>query len=87
MSGMASNYNMSRLVAGQVLAIVAGVCAVLGAQRVSTGSISTYTPFVIVTAAYGVMMFASSYVEEEQHFWYWTTTAWLALLGLKNCNG
>lgn len=26
------------------------------------------------------MMFASSYVEEEQHFWYWTTSAWILCL-------
>lgn len=28
-------------------------------------------------------MFASSYVEEEQHFWYWAATGWLALLAIK----
>lgn len=26
------------------------------------------------------MMFATSYVEEEQHFWYWVTAAWMAYL-------
>jgi hypothetical protein len=26
------------------------------------------------------MMFATSYVEEEQHFWYWATAAWMAYL-------
>jgi ethanolaminephosphotransferase len=26
------------------------------------------------------MMFASSYVEEEQHFWYWITAGWVAYL-------
>jgi ethanolaminephosphotransferase len=87
MSSMASNYDMFRLIVGQVLAVVAGLCALLGAQRVSAGTITTYRPFFFVTAGYGTMMFASSYVEEEQHFWYWATTAWLTLLGLKNCNG
>lgn len=33
-----------------------------------------------ITALYGIMMFASSYVEEEQHFWYWVTSAWLSSL-------
>lgn len=36
--------------------------------------------YALVTILYGTMMFASSYVEEEQHFWYWTTSAWFALL-------
>lgn len=87
MSSMASNYDMSRLIAGQGLAIVATICAILAARQINTGSISTYGPFCFISIAYGVMMFASSYVEEEQHFWYWTATAWLTLLGLKNFNG
>lgn len=33
-----------------------------------------------MTILYGVMMFATSYVEEEQHFWYWATAAWMAYL-------
>ena len=28
-------------------------------------------------------MFASSYVEEEQHFWYWASSSWLGWLLLK----
>ena len=28
-------------------------------------------------------MFASSYVEEEQHFWYWTSSAWLGWLFIR----
>lgn len=84
---MASNYDMSRLVTGQALAVVAVLCAMPATHNVSGQNLRTFLPFAFVTLAYGVMMFASSYVEEEQHFWYWTATAWLALLGLKNCNG
>jgi len=29
-------------------------------------------------------MFASSYVEEEQHFWYWLTPAWTVILTVKS---
>ncbi|MGG6497429.1 UNVERIFIED_CONTAM: hypothetical protein NY603_31355, partial [Bacteroidetes bacterium 56_B9] len=36
--------------------------------------------FALISLLYGVMMFASSYVEEEQHFWYWLTPAWLTVL-------
>lgn len=87
MSSMASNYDMSRLIAGQAIGIVAVVCAVFGTHMISDQNMRTFSPFAFVTVAYGVMMFASSYVEEEQHFWYWTTTAWLTLLGVKNCDG
>jgi ethanolaminephosphotransferase len=87
MSSMASNYDMSRLITSQVLAAVAVLCAVLGTHHVSGQNFRTFLPFGFITVAYGVMMFASSYVEEEQHFWYWTTTAWLALVGLRNMDG
>jgi ethanolaminephosphotransferase len=87
MSGMASNYNMPRLILGQGLAAASVIAAVLSASLIVRGSRSTVIYFAFVTIAYGIMMFASSYVEEEQHFWYWTATAWLALLGLKNYDG
>jgi hypothetical protein len=31
------------------------------------------------------MMFASSFVEEEQHFWYWSASGWLAYLYFAEC--
>lgn len=86
MSSMASNYDMPRLFLGITVSAVAVTCA-LGAFILSVREpISSALPFAAVTVAYGVMMFASSYVEEEHHFWYWATTAWLVLLGLKGMN-
>ncbi|KAI1504236.1 GPI ethanolamine phosphate transferase [Biscogniauxia marginata] len=83
MSSMASNYNMDRLIAGGVAAAIASVAAII-AVVASTGSGSgSLGPFALITTLYGVMMFASSYVEEEQHFWYWSTSAWLFYLALK----
>ena len=35
------------------------------------------------TIAYGLMMFASSFVEEEQQFWYWMMSAWSGWVFLK----
>lgn len=84
MSSMASNYNMPRLILGQGLAVASLLAAVIAATLTFRGSPSTILFFAFMTITYGIMMFASSYVEEEQHFWYWTSTAWLALIGLRN---
>jgi ethanolaminephosphotransferase len=83
MSSMASNYDMSRLSLGQGLSIAAVVASIasLGLQGFrKTGHL---LPLFLLAASYGPMMFASSYVEEEHHFWYWTSTIWLAYLGAK----
>lgn len=81
MSSMASNYDMSRLTVGQGLAIAAVAAAMLATSWQSSLSFTGLTPTLIIGVSYGIMMFASSYVEEEQHFWYWATTLWLAYLG------
>ena len=36
--------------------------------------------FGVITALHGLTMFASHYVEEEHHFWYWSSLAWLGYL-------
>jgi ethanolamine phosphate transferase 2 subunit G len=36
-----------------------------------------------IVGAYGAMMFASSYVEEEQQFWYWLGAGWLFFIGAR----
>jgi ethanolaminephosphotransferase len=81
MSSMASNYDMSRLTLGQGLAVAAVSAALIATMWQSSLSLSGLTPLLIIGLSYGVMMFASSYVEEEQHFWYWASTLWLAYLG------
>ncbi|KAL2754661.1 hypothetical protein ACRALDRAFT_2109081 [Sodiomyces alcalophilus JCM 7366] len=77
LSSMASNYNMSRLVLGQALALAAFIIAAL----FQTSDVARMPSFALASA-HSIMMFASSYVEEEHHFWYWATSAWLALLGV-----
>ncbi|EGR48836.1 uncharacterized protein TRIREDRAFT_61486 [Trichoderma reesei QM6a] len=83
MSSMASNYDMSRLALGQGLAVAALVASlvVLGLQGFRQTGFPM--PLFLLAASYGPMMFASSYVEEEQHFWYWTCTLWLAYLSIR----
>lgn len=75
---MASNYDMPRLVLGQIIALAAFV-----ATSSSISLTATHAPFAVMTLSYGIMMFASSYVEEEHHFWYWMTSAWFAFLAIR----
>ncbi|KAF7185350.1 GPI ethanolamine phosphate transferase 2 [Pseudocercospora fuligena] len=79
LSGTASSYNIPRMIIGMV--ITAGILGL------TLFSFETLWPvsipgifFALISILYGVMMFASSYVEEEQQFWYWTTPAWIITL-------
>lgn len=81
MGSMASNYDMSRLWLGQGLAIVAVIAAMVATIWQSHLTLAGLLPLHIISLTYGIMMFASSYVEEEHHFWYWASTLWLAYLG------
>ncbi|KAF6223452.1 hypothetical protein HO133_000295 [Letharia lupina] len=86
MSSTASNYNLSRLGIGIGLAALATVA---GTATVSTALLETQATGLwisLVFTAYGIMMFATSYVEEEQHFWYWVSSSWLGWLLLKRRN-
>lgn len=82
MSSTASNYDVNRLVAGAFLALASslGAAITLSPKRVvlSAGDLA----FLLATVLYGVMMFASSFVEEEQQFWYWITSAIFAFFGI-----
>jgi ethanolaminephosphotransferase len=80
MSGTASNYDTLKLAQGQALGLAALILATVAAGPTIYVSVKTCYPIILIGLLYGIMMFASSYVEEEQHFWYWTSTAWVALL-------
>ncbi|OAA59355.1 Alkaline-phosphatase-like, core domain protein [Cordyceps fumosorosea ARSEF 2679] len=83
MSSMASNYDMPRLYAGLGLGIAAVIAAMVAASKGDLLWSPTARPLLLISFSYGAMMFASSYVEEEHHFWYWTVTLWLTFLGIK----
>ncbi len=83
MSSTASNYNLSRLGIGVVLAALATVAGIATVSTDLFESQGTGLWISFVFIAYGTMMFASSYVEEEQHFWYWASSIWLGWLFLK----
>lgn len=83
MSSTASNYDMKKLGSGQAVAGVALVASICAAWQTFTKSWVSSLPFIIITATYGILMFASSYVEEEHHFWYWMSSGWFSLLSVK----
>ncbi|KAK5129523.1 hypothetical protein LTR08_003182 [Meristemomyces frigidus] len=82
LSTVASSYDIPRMVTGMAISGVALALALY--------SLPSFWPpntagayFSLTSVLYGAMMFASSYVEEEQHFWYWLTPAWIVLLTAK----
>lgn len=80
LSSTASNYNTFYLYSGVALAVTATAMSFAVAKaflQLPTSSNSIY--YVIMLIAYSFMMFASSYVEEEQHFWYWIASGWILL--------
>ncbi|KAM0719194.1 hypothetical protein Q7P37_005099 [Cladosporium fusiforme] len=83
LSSTASSYDVPRMFTGIAIAGVSLLFTILAFPTMWPPSLAG-SGLTITTLLYGVMMFASSYVEEEQHFWYWTTPAWLALLAMRS---
>lgn len=82
LSGTASSYNIPRMVTG--MALTAIILALVLASFPTLWPSTSGTFFTLASILYGVMMFASSYVEEEQQFWYWLTPAWFAILSVQS---
>lgn len=83
MGSMASNYDTTRLALGGAMALLSVVFSLMASIFSVRGTFDALACSAMITTLYGIMMFASSYVEEEHHFWYWSTTAWLVYLSLK----
>ena len=79
MSDTASSYDIPLMIGGMVISATA--LAITGISYLALWPPSPAgLSFATVSLLYGVMMFASSYIEEEQHFWYWLTPAWITVL-------
>lgn len=80
LSGTASNYDLKKMLLGLILSSAALITAsamsypLLRRARIPGFALGS------ILLAYGGMHFASSYVEEEQQFWYWAFSGWLCYL-------
>lgn len=84
MSGTASNYDVSLLHAGTIGISGATLFALGLLPRLFSGIRASWAFLLVLTIFYCVMMFASSYVEEEQQFWYWMMSGWVMWLQIKS---
>ncbi|KAI9718971.1 MAG: hypothetical protein M1812_003856 [Candelaria pacifica] len=82
MSSTASSYNLLRLKAGIAITAMATCLAATALVGVLSEK-SVGLSLVTIALTYGGMMFASSYVEEEQHFWYWSASSCVAYICIK----
>jgi ethanolaminephosphotransferase len=83
LSSTASSYDVPRMVTGIAVASASLLFAVLSFHTLWPPSLAG-SAITITTLLYCIMMFATSYVEEEQHFWYWITPAWFAILAARS---
>ncbi|RPB25398.1 alkaline phosphatase-like protein [Terfezia boudieri ATCC MYA-4762] len=85
----ASSYNLTLMTIGVFLLIIANILSLISVffGAGSTGSI-IYTfainiPVAILITLNCIMMFSTSFIEEEHNFWYWISSAWFFVMMLK----
>lgn len=80
LSSTASNYNATKLFGGIAIASIAtSLAAFMSLPLLDLTGIWSGYVHVVTSIAYAAMMFASSYVEEEQQFWHWAVASWFTL--------
>ncbi|KAJ5715045.1 GPI ethanolamine phosphate transferase 2 [Penicillium malachiteum] len=84
MSSTASNYNTFRLWLGLSITGVAMLLVLPIVYKDCARSTYAGGFLAFLVLGYGGIMFASSYVEEEQQFWYWICSGWLFYLHAKS---
>ncbi|KAK2861104.1 hypothetical protein FQN49_004539 [Arthroderma sp. PD_2] len=86
MSSTASNYNLTRLYQGIAFSALAFLLSLYAYVRKGRNRSAAVGYALLILSGYGALMFASSYVEEEQHFWYWMSSGWIFYLYWKSSN-
>lgn len=84
LSGTASSYNIPRMVVGMAMTSFVILMSLSAFPQKFWPPSAAGVFFTTITLLYGSMMFASSYVEEEQHFWYWLTPGWILTLSIQS---
>lgn len=79
----ASNYDLNMMAAGMVFVFIACAVSLVGLVPILESSSPPNLTLLSVALSYALMMFASSYVEEEHNFWYWIASGWFFALFLK----
>ncbi|KAL4926532.1 uncharacterized protein BDV17DRAFT_155606 [Aspergillus undulatus] len=80
MSGTASNYDLKYLSLGICIAGLAVLFTLPATYKALSKNRQSGLFLTTSILLHGTMMFASSYVEEEQQFWYWIFTGWVFYL-------
>ncbi|KAL8791432.1 MAG: hypothetical protein Q9213_000048 [Squamulea squamosa] len=83
MSNTASNYSIGKLYLGTATGALAMLWTSVRLSSVLLQKWIFGAWFSLVILAYGITMFASSYVEEEHQYWYLVASTWLWWLGMK----
>ncbi|EHA24395.1 hypothetical protein ASPNIDRAFT_182442 [Aspergillus niger ATCC 1015] len=79
-SSAASDYDLRNLFLGLAITFFVVLLPLPTTYTLLSKSGPAGAFFTLCLLSYGGMMFASSYVEEEQQFWNWTFTAWVFYL-------
>lgn len=83
MTTTASKYDISRLRSGIAISVLATLAVLVACTAWIREANSAVLWTISLAILYSFMMFSSSYVEEEQHFWYWAASSWCGWLFLK----